>query len=95
MQVLVEGKAQKSDDMWTGKTDTLKRVVFSDAKIPSSLVQDAHRVSVKPGDYVVVDITSASHSTLVGSPVAVTKMQDYYQPHRPTFRQEISAAHVV
>ncbi|GMH44867.1 hypothetical protein BSKO_12819 [Bryopsis sp. KO-2023] len=77
--VLVEGKAQKSDDMWTGKTDTLKRVVFPDRKVPSSLGKDADRVSVKPGDYVVVDVASASHSTLGADPVARTTIQEYYR----------------
>lgn len=74
----MEGRAHKTDEKFTGRTDTLKRVVFEDAKVPSSLSKTAsEKLSVKPGDYVALKITSASHSTLVGELIARTSLQEY------------------
>lgn len=76
----MEGNAQKSDGRLTGRTDTLKRVVFDDIQVRCSLSSPgSEKTSVKPGDYVTVKIASASHSTFVGEPIARTSLQEFTQ----------------
>lgn len=78
LKVLVEGTHFKNDGMLTGRTDTLKRVVFEEEELPASLsAPKSDLVSIKPGDYVVVEVTSVSHSNLIAKPIARTTLQEF------------------
>ncbi len=57
-RILVEGPGRKSEDEWTGRTDTNKMVVF-------------RRVNEQAGDYIDVLIGRCSPATLFGSSVLV------------------------
>lgn len=82
MKVLVEGGHRKKDGIMTGRTDTLKRVLFEDKELPAGLsTPKSALVSIKPGDYVAVEITSVSHSNLIGKAVARTTLQEFSQSH--------------
>jgi tRNA-2-methylthio-N6-dimethylallyladenosine synthase len=57
-RILVEAPGRKSEDEWTGRTDTNKMVVF-------------RRVNEQAGEYIDVLIDRCSPATLFGSPVVV------------------------
>jgi MiaB/RimO family radical SAM methylthiotransferase len=68
--VLVEGKARKWDPdapTLTGRTDTNKRVVFSDGSVPC--LASGVPVKLAPGDYALVRITDSTQHTLLGEPL--------------------------
>ncbi len=57
VQVLVEGDAKKSSAQWMGKTDGNITVVWP-----------KNALSVQPGDLVLINISNASVTTLIGHP---------------------------
>uniref|UniRef100_A0A8C4XBQ1 Mitochondrial tRNA methylthiotransferase CDK5RAP1 n=1 Tax=Erpetoichthys calabaricus TaxID=27687 RepID=A0A8C4XBQ1_ERPCA len=66
--ILVEGVSKRSRDELSGRTDGNIKVIFPDVKIPiADSSQDT--AAVKPGDYVVVKITSAGSQSLKGVPL--------------------------
>jgi TRAM domain len=65
MQVLVEGPSRRSSAALTGRTDTMKRVVFDDVEVPAtySVAGGSRRgplVRLRPGDYVAVQARSST-----------------------------------
>ena len=75
--VLIEGRSRRSTDsnpQWSGRTDGNKIVVVDDKPVSASLkAEDMNaKVTLKPGDYVLVQITEAGPSTLKGEPLART-----------------------
>lgn len=63
--VLVEGTSKRSDEQLSGRTDTNKMVVFD-------------RKDFEIGDYVEVEVTSATSATLLAKPIAKSSIQEYY-----------------
>lgn len=62
----------------TGRTDGNKRVVFADVPIHSDLSSPGGPpVFARPGDYVLVRVTSATSLTLFCSPLARTTIAEY------------------
>ncbi len=59
VEVLVEGESKRSSEQWMGRTDTNKVVIFPKDE------------NVKPGDYIVVRIKSATSATLFGDIVKI------------------------
>ncbi len=57
VQVLVEGDAKKSSAQWMGRTDGNITVVWS-----------KNALSVQPGDLVLINVSNASVTTLIGHP---------------------------
>lgn len=63
LQVLVQGPSKRDAGSLTGRTDTMKRVVFPD--VPMAAVYGnggeaaAPRVTAQPGDYVAVEVRTA------------------------------------
>lgn len=84
--VLVEGPARKSENQLTGRTDTFKRVVFSDIKVPSSYLNgSAELVSLRAGDYAAVQIIGGgTGATLKGTPLGRTTIQEFTALHGTT-----------
>ena len=80
VQVLVEGFSKKSDAQLSGRTDTMKRVVFDDVSVPAQLTATSadEMVSLKPGDYVAVCVHACTSGTLFAQPLAKTTLQAYY-----------------
>ena len=80
MQVLVEGFSKKSNAQLSGRTDTMKRVVFDDKPLPSALTaaSEDDLVSLKPGDYVAIRVHACTSGTLLAQPLAKTTLQAYY-----------------
>eukprot|EP01125_Pyxidicula_operculata_P000583 TRINITY_DN10586_c0_g1_i1.p1 TRINITY_DN10586_c0_g1~~TRINITY_DN10586_c0_g1_i1.p1 ORF type:complete len:569 (-),score=119.29 TRINITY_DN10586_c0_g1_i1:69-1775(-) len=70
--VLVEGTSRKSDADLAGRSDTNKKVVFSQRMIPDLRFNPPTESIPSPGDYVIVKITSSSGVALIGEPVAIT-----------------------
>lgn len=71
--VLVEGPGKGSTAevlVWTGRTDTNKRVIFNDWL-------DRERGTVEKGRYVVVRITSARGHTLRGQAIRLSSISDW------------------
>lgn len=85
--VLVEGRPKKGGHAWSGRTCTMKRVVFDDAPVPGSLsglgLESqglSQHVSVIPGDYVAVQVLQiVSNSTLLAQPLARTSIREFVQ----------------
>lgn len=63
--VLVEGTSKRSDEQLQGRTDTNKMVVF-----------DAE--DYQPGQYVEVEITDCTSATLLGTPVRLSSITEFY-----------------
>ena len=76
----------------TGRTDTHKRVVFEDAPVASSshgpsAAGNGPLVRLQPGDYAVVEVTSAG-STLRARALARTTLQGFVAAHGSAVPQE-------
>lgn len=84
--VLVEGPARKSENQLTGRTDTFKRVVFDDVKVSRSYLNtSAEQVSLRPGDYVAIQIIDGgTGATLKGTPLGRTTIQEFTALHGTT-----------
>lgn len=95
--VLVEGESKRSDDDLFGRSDTNKRVVFAGGVVPplADLVRAPETPSSAPstaripkaGDYVVVKVHGTTGVTLLGSPVALSSIQEF-NALRPQLEQQ-------
>jgi MiaB/RimO family radical SAM methylthiotransferase len=83
--VLVEGTA-RSPKYWdegvvalTGRTDSNKRIIFPDVAVPIAKGggPGVPLAPVAPGDYVAVQVTSASSLTLVATPLHRSSIADF------------------
>ena len=87
LQVLVEGFSKKSDAQLSGRTDTMKRVVFDDVAVPATLMGASQSAStqdlvrLKPGDYVAVEVHACSTGTLFATPLSKTTLQAFAKAH--------------
>lgn len=87
LQVLVEGFSKKSDAQLSGRTDTMKRVVFDDVAVPATLEGASQSASaqelvrLKPGDYVAVEVHACSTGTLFATPLSKTTLQAFAKAH--------------
>lgn len=63
--VLVESTSKRSDEQFSGRTDTNKMVVFD-------------RRDFEIGDYVEVEITDATSATLLAKPIKKSSIREYY-----------------
>lgn len=70
--VLVEGTSRKDASMFTGRTDTNKRVAF-----PVSDVQ------LVPGDYAAVQIVSSTAATLHGRALSPSSIASFFRGAKP------------
>uniref|UniRef100_A0A7S3UGM8 Uncharacterized protein n=1 Tax=Picocystis salinarum TaxID=88271 RepID=A0A7S3UGM8_9CHLO len=70
--VLVEGTSRKDASMFTGRTDTNKRVAF-----PVSDVQ------LVPGDYAAVQIVSSTAATLRGRALSTASITSFFREATP------------
>ena len=83
--------ASKRDAAWlTGRTDTMKRVVFENVPLPAAYAPiaglpaaavGAARMRARPGDYVAVEVTAASAGTLKARALAVTTLRNFVAVH--------------
>jgi MiaB/RimO family radical SAM methylthiotransferase len=92
--VLVEHGRPRSPATWapdavarTGRTDTNKRVIFTDAAIPFAFGESngqtcSAREQPRVGDYVAVRVTGATSGTLFAETLYRTTIADYYRPDR-------------
>ena len=87
--VLVEGKSRKSEMQLTGRTDTFKRVIFDDEKVPSTYQLDhsdnTDFVRLNAGDYVAVQIIPGGKgATLHGKALGRTTINEFVNIHKTT-----------
>ncbi|XP_078275450.1 mitochondrial tRNA methylthiotransferase CDK5RAP1 isoform X2 [Rhinoraja longicauda] len=71
--VLVEGASKRSKVELCGRNDGNIKVIFPNLIIPCDWSSDM-LVSIQPGDYVSVQITSANSQSLKGIPVCLTTL---------------------
>ncbi|KAF5270681.1 hypothetical protein FQA39_LY01419 [Lamprigera yunnana] len=83
--VLVEGKSKRSDLYVQGRNDGNCKVIFPSGDIPDINGTDIR--NIKPGDYVVVQINSASSQVLKGIPLYHSTLINFYTG-LDTYRQE-------
>lgn len=69
-RVLVSGTSKRDALEVRGTTDGGLKAVFAD-RLPSLSSQPENNVPFQPGDWVNVDITGATSSTLLGTPVSM------------------------
>jgi tRNA-2-methylthio-N6-dimethylallyladenosine synthase len=83
---LVEGESRRSETDLVGRSDSNKKVVFSNRAIPklsqyvanpSAEQTAASLAQPKPGDYVVVKVTNTTGVTLQGTPIAISSLQEF------------------
>lgn len=85
--VLVEGPSRRSPSILTGRTCTGKRVFMCDEEVSSSYGPSQPRRSaarMQPGDYVAVDIISATGSALQAKALGVTSIAEFVDLHGST-----------
>eukprot|EP00210_Caulerpa_lentillifera_P008466 g8076.t1 len=73
--VLVEEDSMKDSSSLTGRSDNFKRVVFPKMAIPNLLKSENSMVVPQIGDYVLVEVTSATHGTLQAKPINITSLE--------------------
>ena len=75
--VLVEGFSRRSKSHLVGRNDNNIKVIFSDDEIfyNNSNVS----MKIKPGDYIVVQVNSASSQVLKGIPLYHTTSMEFYK----------------
>ena len=90
--MLVEGFSKKSDAQLSGRTDTMKRVVFDDVPVPShdTATSSDELVSLKPGDYVAVKVHACTSGTLFAQPLGKTTLQAFASAHAASSNHENS-----
>jgi len=76
--VLVEGFSKRSNNDLAGRTDGGIKVIFPCTKVPCDFTS-ADWASIKPGDYVHVQVTGATALTLRGVPVVRTTLQNFHR----------------
>ena len=78
-QVLVEGFSKRSNTQLSGRTDTMKRVVFDDIPVPPAYTAQNNEalVHLKPGDYAAVKVNACSTGTLFAKPLGRTTLQTF------------------
>lgn len=74
--VLVEGKSKRSNAHLYGRNDGNIKVILPQGDIPD--VTGKEMLTIKPGDYIVVQINDSSSQVLKGIPLYHTKLVDYY-----------------
>uniref|UniRef100_A0A7S3D2G3 Uncharacterized protein n=1 Tax=Palpitomonas bilix TaxID=652834 RepID=A0A7S3D2G3_9EUKA len=76
--VLIEGRSKRSENEWTGRTDTNRKVVFPKQAVASTLAGDASaKVDLQVGDFVLVQIESDTLTTLRGTALARTTIPEH------------------
>ncbi|XP_013408131.1 CDK5 regulatory subunit-associated protein 1 [Lingula anatina] len=76
--VLIDGDSKKSSADLVGRNDGGIKVVFPQCSLPGNSDQDAASSSpLKPGDYVIVKVTSAEGQTMRGVPVARNSLREF------------------
>ncbi|XP_069740743.1 mitochondrial tRNA methylthiotransferase CDK5RAP1 isoform X2 [Narcine bancroftii] len=71
--VLVEGASKRSKVELCGRNDANIKVIIPNLVIPCDWSPDMH-ASIRPGDYISVQITSASSQSLKGTPIYFTTL---------------------
>jgi len=74
--VLVEGKSRRSGLDLCGRTDSNKIAFFPDIPIPADISKDSPKSQIKPGDYVILNIHSASTQSMKGTPLGITTLSN-------------------
>jgi len=74
VEVLVEGESKKSNEEWTGRTDTNKVVIFP-------------KENSEVGDYVCVKIFRATSATLFGEPATTSRRVPSHVDKRDVVRR--------
>ena len=88
--VLVESASRRDPESLMGRTDTFKRVVFKNIQVPSNLsdfssTEYAPQVTLKPGDYVAVQILEGGGgATLHGVALARTSIHEFVKLYGST-----------
>jgi len=78
--ILVEGKSKKSGSSLKGRSDTGKKVVFRDVALPTLIDKNpAQNMKLATaGDYVIVHVKESTGVTLIGEPIAISKLTDWH-----------------
>ncbi|CEO99522.1 hypothetical protein PBRA_007255 [Plasmodiophora brassicae] len=71
--VLVEGDSKRSSEFLAGRSDSNVKVVFPKIELHGDC--DVSKSVPRPGEYVVVNIDSATQRSMVGTPVRRTSLQ--------------------
>ncbi|KAL5010658.1 hypothetical protein ScPMuIL_012963 [Solemya velum] len=85
--VLVEGESKRSAKDLAGRNDHNTRVIFPNMEVPVHF-STSRQCSVKPGDYAVVHIISATSQVLKGIPLYHTTLKDFHRQRHLEERQE-------
>ncbi|XP_050520454.1 mitochondrial tRNA methylthiotransferase CDK5RAP1 isoform X2 [Daktulosphaira vitifoliae] len=73
--ILIEGESRRGPTNLCGRTDGNIKVVIPNTKLLKK--GQSNLQSIKPGDYVVVEVTESNSQILKGYPIEITRLQDY------------------
>lgn len=87
--ILVEGTSRRSDKDLAGRNDGNKKVIFPQCAVPTlhahlktlahGTIDMSSSEMVKPGEYVVVQVTGTTGVSLTGKALARATLQEFYQ----------------
>lgn len=90
--VLIEGQSKRCAEDWAGRNEFNTRVIIhNNVNAQGDNDRTATSPCIKPGDYVVVQITSATSQVLRGLPLCHTTLQEYYSNHSENTHSVASA----
>ncbi|RUS82227.1 hypothetical protein EGW08_010003 [Elysia chlorotica] len=81
--ILVEGESKRSSLDLAGRNDANTKAVFPNEPIPYGSENGVEKISAKPGDYVVVELTSATSLGFKGKALYRTSLQEF-EEHQKT-----------
>lgn len=74
--VLVEGHSKRSDLYLQGRNDQNIRVIIPDDTVPYKNGMGSRKLQA--GDYVAVQVNTATSQSLKGIPLYLTRLQEFY-----------------
>lgn len=94
--VMIEGPSRRSPSVLTGRTCTGKRVFLADDCVcpsygPSEAKESKAAVRMQPGNYVAVEITSATASALQAQSLGLTSIAGFVALHGSTVTDPLNS----
>ncbi|RZC42590.1 UPF0004, Radical SAM, and/or TRAM domain containing protein [Asbolus verrucosus] len=91
--ILIEGHSKRSKSHLAGRNDQNIKVILPAGEIPHK--NGHHSKQLAPGDYVVVQINSASSQVLKGIPLYYTSLSEFYANSPAEFSEDYFCYHSI
>ena len=79
--MLIERASQRSENDWKGRNDQNIRLVVPDKLLPVGHLRAQEFRKPKAGDYVAAEVTDCTSLTLIGKPLYITSLTDFFSSY--------------